>query len=302
MQLRLLRDSETRRHSGRASIASIVVHAAIVVVLLFVRRQTPPDPWFTLGTARDSLVDIVMVYVPPRADEPEPDVDEEAARRAEEDATANRRGGAAVPRLLEAPPGQPGPRIVAPPGPAPIARADSVGAEGPGPTGERARRFPIPDSPGVRFGDGSLWQEPIYIEGMDELMLEISGDVDLAARMQAIFDSVQAEPGAIERLPEWALTIPGFGGVGLNDRWIQLGPIKIPAAVLALLPLPQGNFEEGLRRRELAEQRRDLLLAAQRAATVETFKEEVRKIRERLQRERDLRRGGRRDSTAAINP
>ena len=131
---------------------------------------------------------------------------------------------------------------------------------------------------------------------------EISGDVDLAARMQAIFDSVQAEPGAIERLPEWALSIPGFGGVGLNDRWIQLGPIKIPAAVLALLPLPQGNFEEGLRRRELAEQRRDLLLAAQRAATVETFKEEVRKIRERLQRERDLRRGGRRDSTAAINP
>lgn len=301
MQLRLLRDPDATRYRFRAFAASALAHALLVVVLFALRTEAPDKPWFLmLVGSGDSLVSIDMVYLPPGRPAPEL-----GATEAEEGGglPENARGGAAPPLPAREIMTLPVAPREAPRGLPRVARApDSVAAGGEGEGEGEAEPFVMPSSPGVRFGDGSLWQEPLFIGGMRELLEEIEADVDLAGRMQAIFDSVQAEPGAIQRLPDWAFALPGLGSVGLNQKWIQVGPIKIPAAVLALLPFPQGNFDEAIRRQELADQRRDLLAAAQRAYNVKVFKEEVRKIRERMQRERDLRYGGRRDTTATINP
>jgi len=77
--------------------------------------------------------------------------------------------------------------------------------------------------------------------------------------------------------------------------------IKIPTAALALLPisLPQGNYDEQRRARQLDEMRQDLMQAARRTETLRLFKQYVRDLRARKQAERDAERRARGDTTGA---
>jgi len=77
--------------------------------------------------------------------------------------------------------------------------------------------------------------------------------------------------------------------------------IKIPTAALALLPisLPQGNYDEQRRARQLDEMREDLMQAARRTETLRLFKQYVRDLRARKQAERDAARRARGDTTEA---
>jgi len=151
-----------------------------------------------------------------------------------------------------------------------------------------------PSSPTPRLGSGSLWVRPLRLADFPEGVREsILGNAAATARLQALFDSIRSEPGAQQELPAWAVNIPGLGRAGIDSGWIMLGPIRIPAAVLALIPFPQGNIEEAERAERLAEMRADQLRAGQRAATVDEFKRAVRELRERKQRERDAERARR---------
>jgi hypothetical protein len=74
---------------------------------------------------------------------------------------------------------------------------------------------------------------------------------------------------------------------GIDQRKIYLGPVEIPTAVLALLPInAQANPQSLDRNRALDLQRADIANHAQRAVTEEEFKEAIKRIRERKERER----------------
>jgi hypothetical protein len=80
--------------------------------------------------------------------------------------------------------------------------------------------------------------------------------------------------------------------------------IKIPTMALALLGnlLPQGNFDEGVRARQLQDMRTDLLRAADRAQSFQDFRRYVRELRERKQAERDAERRRRAQDTTTVIP
>jgi len=87
--------------------------------------------------------------------------------------------------------------------------------------------------------------------------------------------------------------------IGIDSQYIHVAGIKIPTAVLALLPitLPQGNYDEQRRARQLEDMRQDLMQAARRTETVQLFRQYVRELRARKQAERDAQKRARGDTT-----
>jgi hypothetical protein len=93
-------------------------------------------------------------------------------------------------------------------------------------------------------------------------------------------------------LPDWTTEIEG-SKFGLDSRNIYIAGLKIPAAVLALLPIPSGgNQQRALDHggQWIAE---DLRRAAQRSTSLDDFKRAVRELRQEKQRQKDLERAQR---------
>ena len=86
--------------------------------------------------------------------------------------------------------------------------------------------------------------------------------------------------------------------------YIHIAGIKIPTMALALLGnlLPQGNFDESMRARQLNDMRADLLRAADRAQSFQDFRRYVRELRERKQAERDAEQRRRAQDTTRVVP
>ena len=61
---------------------------------------------------------------------------------------------------------------------------------------------------------------------------------------------------------------------GLDSKNIYIAGLKIPAAVLALLPIPAGNVDQNRAYNHLMDLRADLQYAAQRAENLEEFKDD----------------------------
>ena len=109
----------------------------------------------------------------------------------------------------------------------------------------------------------------------------------------ATLDSLAAEPGMGQvRMPDWTTTGAG-SKFGLDSKYIYIAGLKIPAAVLALLPLPQGNIDQSRAYNHLMDLRADIERAARRADNMDEFKRVIGEIRERKQRERDFERAQR---------
>jgi hypothetical protein len=148
------------------------------------------------------------------------------------------------------------------------------------------------------YGNGVLWVRPVPVSPAElarRLEAEHFEHVDSAvtAIMQAFLDSIAAEPGAGRaRMPDWTTTVAG-SKFGLDSRFIYIAGLKIPAAVLALLPLPQGNIDQARAYNHLMELRADIERAARRADNMEEFKRVIAEIRERKQAERDFQRAQR---------
>src|SRR5260370_28962639 len=74
--------------------------------------------------------------------------------------------------------------------------------------------------------------------------------------------------------PVWTTDVAGKV-FGIDSQFIHVAGIKIPTAALALLPisLPQGNYDEQRRARQLDEMREDLMQAAPPPQTLRLFKQ-----------------------------
>ena len=129
-------------------------------------------------------------------------------------------------------------------------------------------------------------------------------------RLRSMVDSLNEVVDSMQRIrrrPSWVVG-GGAGGTpkfGIDSQFIHVAGIKIPTMALALLGnlLPQGNFDEAMRARQLDAMRQDLLQAAARAQTLQDFRRYVRELRERKQAERDAeKRRGQRPDTANVVP
>jgi hypothetical protein len=74
---------------------------------------------------------------------------------------------------------------------------------------------------------------------------------------------------------------------GLDSRGLHLGDFTIPTALLAFLAMPQGNIDQARANAALMEMRADILRAAARSQAEDDFRQAVRDIRTRKQKEHD---------------
>ena len=182
--------------------------------------------------------------------------------------------------------------VTALPEPRPVpARADTGGTPAPRPR-------PATGRIGPELADGRLWVRPLPLPPRDLAQRLSRGHVQLVdsavnAIVQAYLDSIANEPSARgQTLPSWTTDIAGKK-FGIDSKNIYVAGLKIPAAVLALLPIGAGNIDQNRAYNHLMEMRADLQYAAQRAENLEEFKTMIREMRLRKEREREFERNQR---------
>lgn len=159
-----------------------------------------------------------------------------------------------------------------------------------------------PQAPLGRIGpglaQGRLWVRPLPLPPR-ELAQRLSRtkaelmDSAVTSIVQAYLDSIASDPATRNQgLPDWTTEIAGRK-FGIDSKNIYIAGLKIPAAVLALLPIPAGNIDQNRAYNHFMNLRADLLYAAQRAQTLEEFKEVIREIRARKEREREFQKNQR---------
>jgi hypothetical protein len=108
----------------------------------------------------------------------------------------------------------------------------------------------------------------------------------VATHIQEHNDSVVAAAAGFKKPGDWTITHNGQK-YGIDQQYIRLGPVSIPTAVLALLPLNgvQGNPMAGANEARLDERRAEIMEQAQRGMDEDAFRNAVRKLRERKEAE-----------------
>ena len=87
---------------------------------------------------------------------------------------------------------------------------------------------------------------------------------------------------------------------GINQKWIKLGPVQLPTALLGLLPLNStGNPVLSQREAQLNAMRSDIAYHAQQAMNEDQFRKQVKELRERKDRERQLQQQKPKDDNSA---
>jgi len=185
-----------------------------------------------------------------------------------------------LPPPLVAPPSVPTALPTPPPPTTKPAEADADAGTGPvvgvGGPGEGAR---------PEYHDPRVWVPPAPMVSAPKTMEE-SVDSVLAARVQAHNDTLAL--GAGRRQPgDWTFEHNGKK-YGVDPKYIQLGSIKIPTAVLAFLPLNiTANPITGQNERTLTARHDDIMYQAQRSINEDEFRDAVKHLRERKEKERD---------------
>ena len=245
-----------QRLSGVVLAASILLHAVLFATLSVSGRIPKLPPRTPSG--------VVIIDLPPLAAPATP--------------TTPSRGSDALP-------GRDRPTSVAP---APLA----IPSEIPPPTA--ADSAPLPEGPvriGPGYARGRLWVRPLPLPPR-ELARRLTRsheelvDSAVTAVIQAFLDSAAADSSNRPALPSWTTNIAGTK-FGLDSKYLYIAGLKIPAAILALLPLPSGSNESRAFDRS-GEMYQDLRRAAQRSATLDEFKDAIREIRERKEQEREF--------------
>jgi hypothetical protein len=141
-------------------------------------------------------------------------------------------------------------------------------------------------SRGVRpsYSDGRLWTPPAGVVATPKTVAQTIDSL-IAEGIAPYNDSIAAL--AQRRDPtDWTVEKGGYKW-GIDKRAIRLGPVSIPTALLAMLPLNlQGNPTTIERDRAYAAMSRDITWHAQQAINDADFMKAVRSIRERKERER----------------
>lgn len=210
-------------------------------------------------------------------------------------------GGSAVRASRRGGHGRPAP--VAPPpvaiAPAPAGVRDSTPVKQPAAVGPT---FFIQPPTG---GDPRIWVSPLPAIPAD-VADAAYGDADerdsvAVRRLRAMVDTLNHIMVAAQQAgkpPSWTTEVAGKK-FGIDQQFIYLAGIKIPTQVLALLgnSLPQGNYGEAMRERQIEYMRQDIMQAARRAENLEQFRRYVKEIRQRNQDARDFERRQRGDTT-----
>ena len=139
------------------------------------------------------------------------------------------------------------------------------------------------------------YTEPrIWIESPAVSAPALEGEAKLDSAVTAFItayrDSVAAntyQPNKYER-GDWTYTTKDGKKYGIDQRFIRLGKVSIPTALLGLLPMNQiqGNPIAYERQKRLDAMRVEIIAQAQQAMNEEEFRHAVKQIRERKDRER----------------
>ena len=136
------------------------------------------------------------------------------------------------------------------------------------------------------FGDARVWAPPgSAVVGPSALSPAERLDSALTSRIAAHNDSLGAF--ATGRAPgDWTIGKDGKK-YGIDPNWIYFGKLKVPTALLALLPLSNvGNPMQAQRNAQLTAMHNEIQYEAQRSLNEDEFRDAVKRIRERKDRER----------------
>ncbi len=267
--------SKNRRESRRALVVSLVIH--VVVGAGLIRVLLMPGPlrdWLGLGKeAHPQEEHIQYVAVPPTA-APAPT------------ATPVRR--TPPPPPAAAPPA--GPTVVATPtvvpttiAPAPAKPAPSSDIQGVGPV---ARTGGPAYGSRFEYHDGRVYVPPAPPgEGAKPRTLAVQLDSAAHAMVSQHNDSL-AMLGPTKKPGDWTKEIGGKKW-GIDQQYIHLGPISIPNAILAALPLNNftGNPIAAENERLLNSRQKDIQYQANRQMDAEEMNKAIKE--ERLRKERE---------------
>lgn len=280
MRGRLFEFPTLQRDSPWWNLVSVVVHAAVVVVLVNVAGPSfLPD---------DAEAPRLISLIAAGAEGPR-EFAMPAYGGVPEGGSGGGRTGAGMGIIPTAridtmlPP--PGPAFIVsgefgPPDPAPVDTSRFI----PGPLGYRLV--------GPRYGDGRVWVRSTEAElgvvgpSPDARTHVARIDSAIRDRMKAYIDTMPRDSFALPAPPRWTTEIDG-NTWGVDGSWIYLGDFKIPTALLALLPLPQGNYERAQDAANLQRMRQEIIEAARRAETAADFRRYVEEVRKRRDAERE---------------
>lgn len=136
-----------------------------------------------------------------------------------------------------------------------------------------------------RYSDPRLWSGPGTVVAAPKSAAERLDSV-IVGDIAAHNDSIRLANGNQRAPGDWTFSHNGRK-YGMDSKYIRLGPVSIPTAVLAMLPLNvTGNPTTYERNRTLDSRHDEIFAQAQRAINEADFQKAVREIRQRKERER----------------
>lgn len=297
-------DRQAAQPLGRAWLITAALHVIAVVLFFTLPLQAPWRQSTRAARESEQIGDTLVFFLGSRELRAKGPTIQSTRRDSAQRSTLPPAVAAAA---APPPPAQPLPE---PPPPAPVVAA--------APPRDTASALPAFDPSAIRgvfapqVGDGRLWVSPrpgLPMAVADALYGDTTGrDQKAIARLKAMVDSLNQVLDQIQRenrRPSWVVGgTPDKPTWGIDSQFIHIAGIKIPTPALALLGqfLPQGNYDEGLRARQLQYMREDLMQAAARAQSFQQFRSYVRELRERKQAEREAEERRRAQDTVKAVP
>src|SRR5581483_280949 len=138
-------------------------------------------------------------------------------------------------------------------------------------------------SPSYSEKNKGLWVPPAKVPTAPKTSPQ-RFDSAVAGMVQAHNDSLEAL--GKERQPgDW--TFGKNKDWGINQKWIKLGPVQLPTALLGLLPLNStGNPVVSQREAQLNAMHADIVYHQQQAMSEDQFRQAVKELRQRRDRQR----------------
>ena len=257
------------RRLSPAWITSIAIH--VVVAFIFVQAIVMQHPFFMMfgRPSPPPVVEHIGFLVLPHAKTPGPPV-------------AGRSGGDGSSKAVKATPIPAAPTtvptIIAPPAKT-SSTATMVPSSGPLVGGGGTLRGIQP-----RYEDPRVWATPDRVSSAPKTVAQridslIAGDI-------AVYNDSMARAHGGRAPGDWTFQKNGQK-YGVDSKYIRLGPVSIPTAILALLPLNvTGNPTTYERNKTLNSRHDEIFEQAQRAINNADFNKAVKSIRERKERER----------------
>ncbi len=258
-----------RRPSG-AWITSVAIH--LVVAVLFIQALLSRHPFFmSFGRpAPEAVVERIGFLSLPQQKNPGP-------------VTAGRSGGDGISKKPSAVPLPVAPTVVpttitaAPKGPPVMSIGPSSGPL----IGGGGQLLGIQP----RYEDSRVWAAPGQIATAPKTATERLDSV-IVNDIGAYNDSVRVANAGRRAPGDWTFQKNGQK-YGIDSKYIRLGPVSIPTAVLAMLPINlTGNPTTYERNKTLTANHDEIFEQAQRGMNNADFDKAVRSIRQRKERER----------------